>query len=50
MVSETELDTDSIREHCEVMYSVLEMLNTTKIEPNPEEFLAKQMFDIANIE
>jgi len=50
MVSETELDTDSIREHCEVMYSFLEMLNTTKIETNPEEFLAKQMFDIANIE
>lgn len=46
----TNLDTDAVREHCELLYTVLEMLNTAKIERHPEEFLAKQMKDIANIQ
>lgn len=45
----TNLDTDAIREHCELLYTVLETLNTAKIERHPEEFLAKQIKDISNI-
>ena len=50
MVNDTDLDTDTIREHCEVMYTVLETLNTAKVISKPEEFLSKQIYDINNIE
>lgn len=46
---ETKLDTDSVREHCELLYTFLETLNTAKIERVDEKFIAKQMYDISNM-
>lgn len=45
----TSLDTDAVREHCELLYTFLETLNTAKIENVNEEFIAKQMKDISTM-
>lgn len=45
----TNLDTDAVRDHCEILYTFMETLNTAKIQKMDEEFLSKQMYDIANM-
>lgn len=45
----TNLDTDAVREHCELLYTFLETLNTAKIERVTESFIAKQMKDISTM-